>query len=332
MAGEKGGGKGHRKAKVGRKADKRKDAEAKKAGTLEQSRAAKAGANPRAFAFQSAGKAKAARARTAEKEQRRLHAPMLAKDAEEPPPLLVLVQGPPGVGKSTLIRCLVKHFTNHNLADVLGPVTVVAGKQRRVTLVECPGDLNGMIDAAKYADLVLLLIDGSFGFEMETFEFLNLLQVVWFGNACKRQGQGDSTSGRVCWANWGKEGRHRGKFVSGSTCEQVRSELQGGSARTSRCSRADAMSSGIPAEVAAWRWVPGRRTRSEPAYETQRCTTARCMAQVKLQAPHGSLLLGSTTARSKRPMRRRQQPPLNRPPPHTRKLKRWRPITTCANL
>lgn len=34
-----------------------------------------------------------------------------------------------------------------------------------------------MIDAAKYADLVLLLIDAAFGFEMETFEFLNLLQV-----------------------------------------------------------------------------------------------------------------------------------------------------------
>ncbi len=34
-----------------------------------------------------------------------------------------------------------------------------------------------MVDAAKYADLVLLLIDAAFGFEMETFEFLNLLQV-----------------------------------------------------------------------------------------------------------------------------------------------------------
>jgi hypothetical protein len=34
--------------------------------------------------------------------------------------------------------------------------------------------------AAKYADLVLLLIDGGFGFEMETFEFLNLLQVHGF--------------------------------------------------------------------------------------------------------------------------------------------------------
>ena len=37
-----------------------------------------------------------------------------------------------------------------------------------------------MIDAAKYADLVLLLVDGAFGFEMETFEFLNILQVRSF--------------------------------------------------------------------------------------------------------------------------------------------------------
>lgn len=37
-----------------------------------------------------------------------------------------------------------------------------------------------MIDAAKYADMVLLMIDGSFGFEMETFEFLNCLQVHGF--------------------------------------------------------------------------------------------------------------------------------------------------------
>ena len=36
-----------------------------------------------------------------------------------------------------------------------------------------------MIDAAKYADLVLLMVDGGFGFEMETFEFLNLLQACY---------------------------------------------------------------------------------------------------------------------------------------------------------
>ena len=37
-----------------------------------------------------------------------------------------------------------------------------------------------MIDCAKVADLVLLLIDASFGFEMEQFEFLNVCQVHGF--------------------------------------------------------------------------------------------------------------------------------------------------------
>lgn len=37
-----------------------------------------------------------------------------------------------------------------------------------------------MIDVAKIADLVLLLVDASFGFEMETFEFLNILQAHGF--------------------------------------------------------------------------------------------------------------------------------------------------------
>jgi hypothetical protein len=52
-----------------------------------------------------------------------------------------------------------------------------AGKHRRLQFIESENDLNAMIDAAKFADLVLLLIDGGYGFEMETFEFLNILQV-----------------------------------------------------------------------------------------------------------------------------------------------------------
>uniref|UniRef100_A0A6N2LU03 Bms1-type G domain-containing protein n=1 Tax=Salix viminalis TaxID=40686 RepID=A0A6N2LU03_SALVM len=77
------------------------------------------------------------------------------------------------VGKSLLIKCLVKHYTKHNIQEVRGPITIVSE-------TECPNDINGMIDAAKFADLALLLIDGSYGFEMETFEFLNNLQVHGF--------------------------------------------------------------------------------------------------------------------------------------------------------
>ena len=45
----------------------------------------------------------------------------------------------------------------------------VAGKQRRLQFVECPNDINAMIDCAKFADLALLLVDGSYGFEMVSF-------------------------------------------------------------------------------------------------------------------------------------------------------------------
>lgn len=104
---------------------------------------------------------------------------MLDKALSNPAPYVILVHGPRNVGKTTLIRCLVRHFTRQTLSNVEGPLTVVAGKQRRLTFVECPHDLNGMIDCAKFADVVLLLIDASFGFELETFEFLNLLQVLF---------------------------------------------------------------------------------------------------------------------------------------------------------
>eukprot|EP00892_Ulva_mutabilis_P007124 jgi/Ulvmu1/4784/UM020_0069.1 len=124
----------------------------------------------------SKGRARIQRARTAEREQRRLHVPVVDNSTEEPPPLLVAVHGPPGVGKTTLIRCLIKHYTRQSVGELRGPVTVVSSKKRRLTFVECPTDICGMIDVAKAADVVLLLIDGEFGFEMETFEFLMLLQ------------------------------------------------------------------------------------------------------------------------------------------------------------
>lgn len=52
------------------------------------------------------------------------------------------------------------------MTDIRGPVTVVTGKNRRLTIIECPNDMGAMIDLGKIADLVLLMIDGSFGLEM----------------------------------------------------------------------------------------------------------------------------------------------------------------------
>ena len=52
--------------------------------------------------------------------------------------MVVLVQGPPGVGKTTVIQALIRHYTRHSIPHPKGPITLVAGKQRRLTLVECP--------------------------------------------------------------------------------------------------------------------------------------------------------------------------------------------------
>ncbi len=60
----------------------------------------------------------------------------------------------------------MKRYTNHNLTEIKGPITVVSGKHRRLTFIECNNDISSMIDVAKIADLVLLLIDASYGFEM----------------------------------------------------------------------------------------------------------------------------------------------------------------------
>ncbi|KAJ7069922.1 GTP binding protein [Mycena amicta] len=125
------------------------------------------GFNEKAFAPKSGRRADRQGRRNVERDQARLHVPLVNRTPDsEPPPVIVAIVGPPGVGKTTLLKSLVRRFTKQTLNDVRGPVTVVSGKKRRLTFIECNNDLNSMIDIGKIADLVLLMIDGSFGFEM----------------------------------------------------------------------------------------------------------------------------------------------------------------------
>ena len=208
----------HKKKSKGRKSEKNEGAKwlekaellsrnasgDKNEGQMDQSEeeaiAAKRQRNPRAFSVNSANAAQSILKRNLDREHKKLHLPVLSRgmynspessiknEAEIPlahttaPPIVVVVAGPPQVGKSTLIRSLVKRYTRQNISvdNIKGPITVVSGKNQRLTFIECGNDLNSMIDIAKVADLVLLLVDASFGFEMETFELLNILQVHGF--------------------------------------------------------------------------------------------------------------------------------------------------------
>ncbi|CAB4255360.1 GTPase BMS1 [Maudiozyma barnettii] len=136
------------------------------------------GHNAKAFAVSAPGKMARQMQRSSDVNERKLHVPMVDRTPDDdPPPVIVAVVGPPGTGKTTLIKSLIRRMTKTTLNDINGPITVVSGKHRRLTFIECPADdLNSMVDVAKIADLVLLLMDGNFGFEMETMEFLNIAQ------------------------------------------------------------------------------------------------------------------------------------------------------------
>ncbi|EGP83848.1 uncharacterized protein MYCGRDRAFT_101428 [Zymoseptoria tritici IPO323] len=132
--------------------------------------------NPKAFAFAAPGRLAKQAARSHDVKEKRLHVPLVDRLPEEAPPLVVGVVGPPGVGKTTLIKSLIRRYTKTAVTQPTGPITIVTSKKRRLTFIEGPSDsLAAAIDMAKVVDIVLLMIDGNYGFEMETMEFLSVL-------------------------------------------------------------------------------------------------------------------------------------------------------------
>ncbi|KAF2587773.1 hypothetical protein F2Q70_00042028 [Brassica cretica] len=114
--------KSHRAPKSGPTMKKKSENDKKKSGVSDNKQQ-----NPKAFSFTSADKAKILKLHTVEKEQKRIHLPTIDRNYGDPPPFVVVVQGPPGVGKSLVIKSLVKHFTHQNVPEVRGPITIVQG-------------------------------------------------------------------------------------------------------------------------------------------------------------------------------------------------------------
>ncbi|XP_022213666.2 ribosome biogenesis protein BMS1 homolog [Drosophila obscura] len=166
----------HRARQSGVKADKKK-VKAKRDSNQKEPELTARQRNPKAFAINSAQRAERNFRRKEDLTAKKQHIPVVDQTPDEPPPVLIAIVGPPKVGKTTVIKDLIKTFTRTNVTEIKGPITIVTSKKRRITLLECNNDVNSMIDVAKCADLVLLLCDASYGFEMEIFEFLNICQV-----------------------------------------------------------------------------------------------------------------------------------------------------------
>ncbi|GFS46590.1 ribosome biogenesis protein BMS1 homolog [Nephila pilipes] len=165
--------KAHKAPHSGRKADKKKAQMEKYIDQLDPARKR----NPKAFAIQSATKAERSFRRTMDIKSKGYHVPTVDRTPARPPPAVVVIVGGPKVGKTTLLKCLARNYCGRKLSSIKGPVTLISGKKKRITFIECNNDINMMMDLVKIADLALLVIDTKSGLEMEIFEFLNICQV-----------------------------------------------------------------------------------------------------------------------------------------------------------
>lgn len=136
--------------------------------------------NSKAFTFSSNSRAKKGQARRLDLKTSTHHIPIVTKEQEIAPPFIVAIVGPPKCGKSTVLYSLIKYYTKSPVSQINGPITVISGKRRRLTFIECNNDINSMADVSKIADLVLLIISAKNGLQMEVFEFLSMIQVSGF--------------------------------------------------------------------------------------------------------------------------------------------------------
>ncbi|KAF1742997.1 hypothetical protein MXB_4211 [Myxobolus squamalis] len=98
--------------------------------------------NPKAFTFRSSKRAARSQTRILDVATKRHHVPNDRYDGDIKPPIIVVVVGPPRVGKSTLISSLVKRYNRQQISNIRGPITVVSGKNQRITFIECNNDIN----------------------------------------------------------------------------------------------------------------------------------------------------------------------------------------------
>jgi len=161
----------HRAKTKGRKAEKRKLQENE--GAVEKTK----GNNPKAFAINNPNKLNRSFRRAQDMKSKKHHIPVVDVTPDLPPPKLVAIIGGPKVGKTTLMKAIIKNYVPKKISDIKGPVTFSTSKKSRMTLFECNTELPSMMDIAKVADQVLVLINAN-QLDMHVLECLNMFQVA----------------------------------------------------------------------------------------------------------------------------------------------------------
>ena len=90
-------------------------------------------------------------------------------------PIIISVFGPKKAGKTTLIKSLSYYFSKKSNEFSSGPLIITKSGYIPLIFIECPLDTFSIATLSKATDIAILVIDGFFGLELETFECLSFL-------------------------------------------------------------------------------------------------------------------------------------------------------------
>mmetsp|Transcript_38973 Transcript_38973/g.79785 ORF Transcript_38973/g.79785 Transcript_38973/m.79785 type:complete len:310 (+) Transcript_38973:52-981(+) len=93
---------------------------------------------------------------------------------QKPYPMTISVVGPRKTGKTTMIDSLLFFFGKFGQVSYNSPVTVFTEEEAPIVLLEGHSDILSAVNLSKASEIVILVIDGFFGLELETFEFITL--------------------------------------------------------------------------------------------------------------------------------------------------------------
>jgi len=88
----------------------------------------------------------------------------------------ISIIGPKQTGKTTLMRSIITHYTKRKQLSVTNMISILNSDGERLFFVENIADTFSFVHSLNFSELVILLIDGFFGVELETFETITLVK------------------------------------------------------------------------------------------------------------------------------------------------------------
>ena len=85
---------------------------------------------------------------------------------------IISIVGPAQAGKSTLLKSIVNYSTKINKFDVSNMVLILNSKKQLTVFIEAIPNIFSNLKCIKLSNLVISMIDGFFGMELDTFETL----------------------------------------------------------------------------------------------------------------------------------------------------------------